>query len=193
MRDNALGIPEELHQIRDEARTLDENVCDLQSFTEQLKEDLESRVNDRRGEIDELTQRLTTFEDETVDGIKDDKEEIKQNATYIEEHIIEGLKGDTFGLNEELNQLRNDIIQLKVDVKKPPTLPYQLNANGNLVVQMLWEKWMQSIYFLFATIHYGEHPIDFNALTSECQNPDGDVGQAWSAWIVTLRSAKTNW
>jgi hypothetical protein len=46
---------------------------------------------------------------------------------------------------------------------------------------------------LFCSIQFGEHPIDFGIFTDESQNPDGQGGEAWSSWIVALRSAKTNW
>jgi hypothetical protein len=58
---------------------------------------------------------------------------------------------------------------------------------------MTWEECMQTIYFVFSTIHFGEYPINFGTFTEECQNLDGKVGEAWSSWIVALRSAKTNW
>jgi hypothetical protein len=58
---------------------------------------------------------------------------------------------------------------------------------------MTWEECMQTIYFIISSIHFGEHPIDFGTYTDECQNPDGQVGEAWSSFIVALRNAKTNW
>jgi septation ring formation regulator EzrA len=57
----------------------------LTNDVEQLQQDLENSIDDRRGELDELVGCMIIFEDETVECIKEDidllKDEVKKNVT----------------------------------------------------------------------------------------------------------------
>jgi DNA repair exonuclease SbcCD ATPase subunit len=193
VRDNAnlsSGVIQDFDNINNFTKEIDDAVGDRRNEIEQLQKDLESSIDDKRGELDELKQRMDTFEDETVDNIKEDINLLKDNATYLENGVIESLIGDVSEHYDEFIQLQNDVIKLK----KGPSLPFPLNTNtDSSLTAMTWEECMQTIYFLFGTINYGEYPIDFGFFTDECQNPDGQTADAWTAWIKELRSAKTNW
>jgi hypothetical protein len=169
------------------------DITDINNRLNKLEDDLERSIEDKRGELDELKQRMDTFEDEIVDDIKTDIGGIKENWEYFEGTTFLSFREEVSSHYDEFIQLQNDVKTLQNDVKKGPSLPFPLNANSDLSTQMTWEECMQTIYFLVRTIYYGQYLIDFGAFTDECQNPVGQVGEAWSSFIVALRAAKNSY
>jgi hypothetical protein len=161
VRDNALGMPERFDQFGGDLNVMDEKIVDLRS-------ELERSIDDKRGELDELAGRVSIIEDETVDVIRSDIDSlkddvsklkydvngIKENADYLENSAIESVRNDITDVNNLISQIGADIIKLKNDVKKPPSLHFLLNANSDLAVQMTWKECMQTIHFFFYHIFW---------------------------------------
>jgi hypothetical protein len=178
-------IPSDLNEkwseIKNNVTGLMQDFDAVNNFTKELDDNLYYKGND----IEQLQ--------EDRDEIKKDIGEIKDNWEYFEGTTFLSFREEMSSQYNEFIQLQQDVNKLKNDFKKGPSLPFPLNANSDLSTQMTFEECMQTIYFLFSSIHFGEHPIDFGLFIDECQNPDGQGGEEWSGLIEQLRSAKTNW
>jgi chromosome segregation ATPase len=120
---------------------------DLTAITNRLnklEEDLQTSIDDKRGELDELAGRMDIFEDETLDGINSDinylKGEVTKNVTIPSDlnekwnsvrdnaNMVPGLGEESNHFADRLNELddnmydrRNEIEQLQEDRDKIKT------------------------------------------------------------------------
>jgi uncharacterized coiled-coil DUF342 family protein len=101
----------------------EENICDLRS-------ELERSIDDNRGELDELANRVSFIEDDSIDNIRSDidllKDDVRQlktdvngikdNPTYLENEVIQSLRDEVSEHYDEFIQLQNGVQQLQQKV-----------------------------------------------------------------------------
>jgi DNA repair exonuclease SbcCD ATPase subunit len=109
------------------------DLTDINSRLNKLEDDLESSIDDKRGELDELAGRVSIIEDVTVDVIRSDidylKDEVKKNVTIPNDlnekrnsvrdnaDMVSAIREDSNHFSDRLNELDDNMYDRRNEIE----------------------------------------------------------------------------